>query len=156
MTRGPEPPGSVDSDDGSVLLLILGLVVLLLLVVTVVVDVTALFLARKDVLAAADGAALAGAQAVDRERLYTDGVGDRPLPLDPARAEQAARAYLRDVGVGDRLDRFEVDVAATGDAVTVRLVGVAPLPFVSQLTPGAGGGVEVAASATAVTSVVSR
>jgi len=143
-----------ESDEGSVLLLILGLVVLLVLVVTVVVDVTALFLARRDVLAAADGAALAGAQAVDEARLYTEGLGDGPLPLEPARAEQAARAYLRDVGVGERLDWFEVDVEATTTTVTVRLVGVAPLPFVSRLTPGAGGGVEVAGSATAVTSVV--
>jgi uncharacterized membrane protein len=149
VSRGP-------GDEGSVLLLILGLVVLLVLVVTVVVDVTALFLARRDLLAAADGAALAGAQAVDEERLYTEGVREGSLPLQPARAEAAARRYLSDVGVGDRLDGFEVDVDASATSVTVRLVGVAPLPFVSRLTPGAGGGVEVAASATAASALVRR
>ncbi|HUW15797.1 MAG TPA: pilus assembly protein TadG-related protein [Actinomycetes bacterium] len=150
----PRRAPSAQADDGSVLLLILGLVVLLVLVVTVVVDVTALFLARRDLLAAADGAALAGAQAVDEVRLYTEGLGDKPLPLQPARAEQAARDYLRDVGVGGRLDQLQVDVDATTYSVSVRLVGIAPLPFVSRLTPGAAGGVEVFASATAATSLV--
>jgi uncharacterized membrane protein len=153
MTQ-PRRATSAQADEGSVLLLILGLVVLLVLVVTVVVDVTALFLARRDLFAAADGAALAGAQAVDEVRLYTEGVGEGPLPLQPVRAEQAVRDYLRDVGVGGRLDRFQVDVDATTYSVSVRLVGVAPLPFVSRLTPGAGGGVEVVASATAATSLV--
>jgi Putative Flp pilus-assembly TadE/G-like len=143
------------SDDGSVLLLVVGMVVLLVLLVTVVVDVTALFLARKDLLAAADGAALAGAQAVDAERLYTDGVGAGPLPLDPAEAERAARAYVADTGVGHGLARLDVEVVATGTTVTVRLEGIARLPFVSDVTPGAAAGVRVSASATASTAVVS-
>jgi Flp pilus assembly protein TadG len=143
------------ADEGSVLLLVVGMVVLLVLLVTVVVDVTALFLARKDLLAAADGAALAGAQAVDAERLYTEGVSPGLLPLDPTEAERAARAYLAEAGVGEGLAGLQVEVVATGTTVTVRLDGVARLPFVSDVTPGAAAGVRVSASASASTAVVS-
>ena len=141
-------------DEGTVLLLILGLVVLLVLLVTVVVDVTSLFLARKDLLAEADGAALAGAQAVDQERLYRQGIGTGPLPLDPAAAERAACAYLADTAAGDGLTGLRVVVEATTMSVTVRLDAVVRLPFASGVTAGAAGGVAVAASATAETAVV--
>lgn len=142
-------------EEGSVLLLVVGLVVLLVLVVTVVVDVTALFLARKDLIAAADGAALAGAQALDEEQIYTGGVSGGPLPLDPAAAEQAARDYLAQVGAGEEVSDLAVEVRASRISVTVRLAGVVELPFVGGVTAGAAGGVVVAASATASTQVVS-
>lgn len=138
------------------MLLVLGLVVLLLLLVTVVTDVTRLFLARRDLLSAADGAALAGAQAVDAERLYRDGIGSGALPLDPAAAERAARDYLADVGVADEVTALDVDVRATATTVTVQLNGTVRLPFVSHVTPGSAGGVAVTSTATASTQVVQR
>lgn len=141
-------------DDGSVLLLILGLVALLVVLVTVVTDVTVLFLARKDLLAAADGSALAGAQQVDAERLYTRGIDIGPLPLDPAAAEAAVHDHLADAGLGDRWPGMSVEVVTTATTVTVRLGGRAQLPFVSHLVPSAADGVEVAAGASATTLVV--
>lgn len=139
-------------DDGSVLLLVLGLVVLLVLLVSVVTDVTALFLARKDLLAAADGAALAGAQEVDARRLYSEGIDAGPLPLDPGAAEAAARDYLADAGLAD-WEALSVDVVATETTVTVRLDGRVRLPIVSRVTPSAAEGIPVTAGATASTVV---
>lgn len=150
-------PRQPERDDaGTVMLLVLGLVVLLVLLVTVVTDVTHLFLTRKDLLSAADGAALAGAQAVDAERLYRDGITGGPLPLDPVAAERAARDYLSDVGVAAEVAQLSVDIDATATTVTVRLAGTVQLPFVSRLTPGARDGVPVSSSATASTEVVGQ
>ena len=101
------PPWHRDlEDDGTVLLLIIGLVTIAALLVAVVTDVSALYLERRELVAAVDGAALAGAQAVDEESVYRDGLpASGPVPLNVAAAEQAARDYLADAGVlGPRTD----------------------------------------------------
>jgi len=135
------------------MLLVLGLVVLAGLFVVVVVDASALFLARRDLLSAADGAALAGAQAVDEAAVYRDGVHGS-LPLDPKRVQLAVDDYLSSSGVAEEVGGLQVQVATDGTTVRVELVAVVRLPVVNSVTPGAGDGVDVAASASARSAVV--
>lgn len=85
------------TDEGTILLLTLGLMAFLLLVVSTVVDVSAVFLARRDVTGSCDAAAVASAQTARRDRVYAGSTGDR-LPLDPAAAAAAARQAVADTG----------------------------------------------------------
>jgi len=140
-------------DDGSVMLLTIGLVSLAALLIVVVIDVSALFLGRRDALAAADGAALAAAQAVDESALYRQGVSDT-LPLDPQRVRQRVDAYLRDVARSSHLRDLQWRVSTDGTVVRVAIVGQLQLPVVNGITAGTGGRVTVTASAAAQTVVV--
>lgn len=140
MTRWPD-------DRGSVLPLVIGAVVIVLMLVTVVTDVSALWLQRRALQSTADGAALAGAQAVDLPSVYADGAHGE-LRLDPRAARSAVRSYVR--GVPTTLRSLRVTtVATTPTTVTVRATAVASLPFLSLLS---GRGVAVVAEATAANS----
>lgn len=138
-------------DRGSVLPLIIGSVVVMTLLVTVVTDVSVLWLARRSVQATVDGAALAGAQAVDLPTLYAEGA-DGDLALDSRDARAAVRAYVRALPSAQLPSGFRVSaVTATTTTVTVRAQATARLPFLSFLT---GRGVPVVAEATARNSAV--
>jgi hypothetical protein len=143
------------SEEGTVLLLILGLVVIAALFVTVVMDVSALFIDRRELIAAADGAALAGAQAVDEESLYTKGLpAAGPLTLDEERARAAVRSYLQVNGLFNQYQNLRLEIVTTSTTVSVRLGALVELPVVNSVTPGAGDGVRVEAMATAETAVI--
>lgn len=145
-----------DSDEnGSVLILILGLVVVAALFVTVVIDVSTLYLERRSLIAAADGAALAGAQAVDRATIYKEGLTNAgPLPLDQEGAAAAAREYLVEQGLQQQFPDLNVAITTTATTIDVRLSARVQLPVTNGVTPGAGAGVLVAASAAARTPVL--
>ncbi len=144
-------------EEGSVLLLILGLVVLAALFVTVVMDVSALFLDRRDLIAAADGAALAGAQAVDKEAIYTGGLPEYgALSLDQNGARAAVQSYLLEDGFFDKYRDFNVEIQTTSTTVRVQIRAVVELPVSNTVTPGSDDGVTVRASATARSAVVGR
>lgn len=139
------------ADEGTVLLLILGLVTVAALLVGVVTDVSALYLKRRELVAAADGAALAGAQKVNEARVYAEGLpAEGPVPLDTAAAENAVEEYLQ--GSGLRLS--DMTVSATATTVTVSIATEYRLPVASTATAGASGTATVSASATARTAVV--
>lgn len=142
MTR-PRP-----GDDGSVLPLVIGVVVLVVSLVTVVTDVSVLWLQRRSLQATVDGAALAGAQAVDLPTVYAGGArGD--LLLDPPAVRGAVRAYLAAVPSSRELASFRVtSVRVVSATVTVRAQALAKPPFLSWLT---GSGVTVVAEASART-----
>jgi len=143
------------TDDGSVLILILGLVVLAALFVTVVIDVSTLYLERRTLIAAADGAALAGAQAVDRATIYENGLpSSGPLPLEADAAAVAAREYLVAHGIERDFPRLTVTIDTTETTIQVQLRAQVALPVTNGVTPGASDGVTVAASATARTPVI--
>ena len=143
----------VRSDEGTVLLLILGLVVVAALFVAVVTDISALYLERRELVAAADGAALAGAQAVDEESVYRDGLpASGPVPLDQEAAEQAVRDYLADAGL--LTGKLEVSISTSATTVSVVLATRLDLPVASTVTAGASGAADVSASATARTAVI--
>lgn len=133
-------------DAGSVLPLIIGAVVVMTMLVTVITDVSVLWLGRRSTQAAVDGAALAGAQAVDLPSLYRDGaVGD--LALDPVAARRAVRTWVRDLPASQLPPGFRITrVTATTTTVTVQAQATLRLPFLSFLT---GRGVPVVADATA-------
>jgi uncharacterized membrane protein len=134
-----------------VLPLIIGAVVVMTMLVTVVTDVSVLWLARRSMQATVDGAALAGAQAVDLPTLYADGA-DGDLALDPRAARAEVRAYVRALPPAQLPPGFRIaSVSATTTAVTVRAQATVRLPFLSFLT---GRGVPVLAEATASNSAV--
>lgn len=142
MTR----PGAAPGDRGSVLPLVIGIVAIVLTMVTVVTDVSVLWLQRRALQATVDGAALAGAQAVDLPSVYAGGAhGD--LRLDPRAARAAVRSYVRAVPTTLRSLRV-ASVTTTATTVTVRATAQSRPPFLSLI---AGRGITVTAEASAVT-----
>lgn len=64
-------------------------------VVGVVVNVLAALLARRAVASAADGAAVAAAQALDEGAVRSAGLSDQRLPLSQSGARERVAAYAR-------------------------------------------------------------
>lgn len=140
-------------DEGTVLLLIVGLVAVVGLLVAVVTDVTALYLQRRDLVSAADGAALAGAQAVDEETIYTQGLPTSgPLPLDEGAARSAVDEYLSNAGLAG--EALIVRVETTPTTVSVSVSATYDLPVANTATLGVTGSAQVSASATARTAIL--
>lgn len=113
---------------GQISLLIIGFAVIAISLVAVVVDASHVMLLRRSLSSLADGAALAAAQSVAEDALYS-GAGDF-LPLDEPTARAEAQRYLRASPIPVRL--VEVDVE--GDRVTVVLAAQADLPLVGAVT----------------------
>jgi uncharacterized membrane protein len=84
------------AESGAVAPLVAVMLLGLLAVAALVVDGGVLFAARRDLQGLADGAARAGAMAVDIETLRET----EEVRLDPEEAEAAASAYLRAAGFG--------------------------------------------------------
>lgn len=149
------------TDDGQVLLLSIGYALLALLLVTVVVSATGVHLERKRLLAVADQAALAGAQAFDADAYYrrqgaagedAGGVGDgRPghagdapgsadtpglVLLSPPLVRSAVTDHLEASPGAARLEGLTLESATTPDGRTavVTLRAVARPPLLSWVT----------------------
>jgi uncharacterized membrane protein len=88
--------GGVRSESGAVAPLVAVMLLGLLALAALVVDGGVLFAARRDLQGLADGAARAGAMAVDVETLRET----EEVRLDPQEAENAAFAYLQGAGFG--------------------------------------------------------
>jgi uncharacterized membrane protein len=119
-------------DDGSLSLLVIGYTFIASVLIVVGVDVSKVFLAQRSLSSAADAAALAGAQAVDRAAVYRGGADCAGLPVDATSATTAAGASLDDAGDGLRqtfADLSDPAVQVDGDTVRVRLHGDVALPF---------------------------
>jgi hypothetical protein len=135
-------------DEGQLLLLVLVYTVIAGLLVTVVVNLSRAYLARRALLAAADGAALAAANQPDLDRVYA-GAGP-VLPLSEAGATAAVRRYASDADLAARFDGFRVvDVTTDGETVAVTLGAVVRMPFANLLTSGIGVGYPLDATARA-------
>lgn len=152
MTPG-RPSRQLRGDDGTVLLLVIGLVAIAALLIAVVADISALYLERRNLTSAADGAALAGAQSVDEASIYRQGLpAEGPVPLDEDAAERAVLDYLHDAGVlGPGTD---VRVSTTSTTVSVSLAARMKLPVANTITAGTSGTAPVSATATARTAVI--
>jgi hypothetical protein len=135
-------------DGGQLTLLVIGYTVIAALLVVAAIDASKVFLARRALSSAADAAALAAAQTVDRSAIYSGGsMGcGGLLPLDGARASDAARAVLDD-DLADLEHSFVAfappETTVDAGTVTVRLAGDVALPFghvLGVLLPGDSGG----------------
>jgi hypothetical protein len=114
-------------DEGSVLVLAIGFMVLVILTATTAVDIASMWVTRSALDAMSDGAALAGAQAIDVSRVYAVGVGDR-LRIDPAGARSRVHAYV----AAARLQAPDVSIVAIevrDTSVKVTLKAPSRLPF---------------------------
>ena len=111
-------------DEGSVLLLGIGLVVVCLLAMVIVVDASSAFLQRRALMSLADGAALAGAQAIDLDHYYAHGASTGTR-LSSAGVAAAARAHLASAGSEVTIEQIATD----GVQVRVRLSAPVRLPF---------------------------
>ncbi|HEX6446645.1 MAG TPA: pilus assembly protein TadG-related protein [Streptosporangiales bacterium] len=145
-------------DSGQTTVLIIGYAVLAMLLVTVVVNLSKVFLAQRSLDAAADAAAIAGAQAVRVSPYYRDGALDR-LPLAESLARQEVYRHLRAAGMFDparSCDEFTVQgvsLAPAGDAVDVTVSCRVRIPFANVVSGSYAGGVPVTSTAHARTAV---
>lgn len=115
-------------DAGSVAPMIIGFAVVAMLLVGVVVDSSAAFLARQNLNATADAAALAATDGMQGEQVYGAGLGQQAR-IDPAAARRYVADYLRTSGVGDRYQNLRFEVEAQGDRIVVRVRGNVKLPI---------------------------
>jgi len=114
-------------------MLVIGFTIVLVVMVGVVVDVSAVVLAKRSVAAAADGAAVSAAQALDLDALYRDGLRDQ-LPLDPAEASSRVAAYEAEAAAAQPGLRLSVQV--DGRTAVVTATRTVPLPFPVPGSPG--------------------
>lgn len=100
-------------ESGQISLLIIGCCALIGLLAVVVVNSSATFLQKQRLADLADGAALAGADAVQAEQIYTKGIS-RDLPLNSLSARKAAVSYLAgndltwDINISTRAVRIQL------------------------------------------------
>lgn len=134
-------------DDGQLLLLVLVYAAIALSLVVVVVDVSKLFLYKRALSGAADGAALAASQSADEGQLLTGGVG-ATIPLSQDSVEAAVERYVRLAGLERRFDGLTWMVTTDGATATVTLRSDVALPFVGVVQAG-DGTVDVSAEASA-------
>lgn len=118
-------------EDGTVALLTIGMFAVAFGLVVSVVDVSAVYLDRRDLAGDCDSAALAASQAVDPTVLYGSGVG-ATLPIDAQAGSAAAAAVARTVGTGT-LTRTTIG----GGSVTVACTRRVTLPVGGVLGLGA-------------------
>jgi Flp pilus assembly protein TadG len=129
-------------DEGSILVLSLGFIVICILALAVVVDASTVFLARRALQSQADGAALAGAQAIDLGAYYARGASAR-IQLDASGVRAAVERHVRrDPGDG-RL----TGVSLSGDVVQVTMTDRVRPPFSGWLTPSGAYDLDVEAGA---------
>lgn len=116
------------------LVLVIGYTAIAAVLITVGIDTSKVFLARRALASAADSAALAAAQGVDREAIYAGGAlrCGQPLPLDPARAAGLAAQSAEDADPDLRHLFAHLSPPATsldGATVSVELSGEVAVPF---------------------------
>ena len=131
--------------------MILGYVVIALVLVIVAVDITAVHLARTQLLDASDAAALDAADAVDPASVYHVGV-DTAVPLTDLTVRGAATAYLSTYPAPARVE----DVALTdqtgspdGRTAVVELTARVRLPLLGPVVNAWSGGITVTVHAQA-------
>ena len=142
-------PGRPRGDDGQIMLLALAYVLLAILLVTVVVCASAVHLARKELLALADLAALEAADAMDPADYYVS--ADRGMAVTDDDVRSAVEEYLSTAPESGRFTALTLDDATAVDAHTasVTLSAVADVPLLTFLTAAWSDGVVLAVTAEA-------
>jgi hypothetical protein len=120
-------------DGGQLTVLIIGYVAIAAVLIVVGVDVSKVFLARRALSSAADAAALAAAQGVDKAAIYRGAGGcGGLLPLEPEVATSYAESSLNDSRGSLRQTFATLDAPETGvqaGTVSVHLSGQVAVPF---------------------------
>jgi hypothetical protein len=140
----PRLPGR-DDDHGRVVLLIAGLFGILAVLIVGGVNVTAIQLARMQVIDAADAAAANAADAVDESSLYKGGVGSE-LALSDQSVQQSAGATLAREDVPAHVTGWRVsDGTGAQDSRTavVRVSAVVHPPVLGGIMSGMFGDVHI-------------
>jgi uncharacterized membrane protein len=137
-------------DEGQLVLLTIGVTLLVALLVTVVVNASRVFLGQRALSAAADGAALAAADALDESAFY-GAVPPTTLPLSEAAAAGAVSSYVDTAALTTRFDRFSATsaISADGSTVSVTCSAVVALPFLNVVSARYADGVPLSVTASA-------
>lgn len=112
---------------GQVTVMIVGLTFILLVTIAVVVDASAAYLQRSGLATVADGAALAGTEALDLQAGYEHGFED-PV-LSESLAREAITSYLHDTGASERFPGLTCTLRVQGDEVRVDVHAPLDLPL---------------------------
>ncbi len=134
-----------DGEDGQILILILGYVIVAVMLVIVAVDITAVHLARTQLLDAADATALDAADAADPSSVYAGGVAGS-VPLTDGTVRSAAGSYLSTYAPPSRVEAVRLgDQTGTPDGRTavVELSARVRLPLLGPVVQAWSGGVTV-------------
>jgi len=144
------PRGRLSNDDGSTLPLIIFYGFLSLVLVLLVVAATSLYLERKRLFTAADGAALVGAESFDLDDVELTAEGTLRPELKSKDVAAAVSGYLDENPVGE-FEKLRVERAVSEDGLsaTVELSAYWRPPIVSLLVPD-GFRIEVQAVARSV------
>lgn len=143
------PPRPACRDRGAVSILVVGFALIVLLLLGVVVSASRVYLAQRDLMAAADSAAASAAQAVSEAAVFGGQTGAE-LPLDQAAAQGRVNTYVTVADLPARFDGFAVvAVVVSGTSVSVTLAARAPMPFGTMLSSDWAEGYPVQATATA-------
>lgn len=128
--------GDLSRDDGSTLPLVIFYGFLSLVLVLLVVAATSLYLERKRLFTAADGAALVGAEAFDLSDVTLAPEGVLRPTLESDDVADAVADYLEGNPVGD-FEQLAIERAVTEDgrSATVQLSAYWRPPLVSLLVP---------------------
>lgn len=113
---------------GQASVLIVGLAIVLILLTGVVVDSSSAYLQRQGLNTLADGAALTGANEVEGDPVYADGL-DEHVPIDPEIARGAVADYLRDIGAYADFPGLAYQVWVRDRSVVVRIRAPLDLPI---------------------------
>lgn len=120
-------------EQGGILLLGIGFVLAAILGVVVAVDAGSVYLARRNLAASADAAALAGAQSVDLDEYYAYGA-DSVTALDRSRVKKMALKHLDASDAAGSFRNFVIESITTdGYSVNVRLRATVKPPFLSVI-----------------------
>lgn len=149
MTNLTKRKGVRRAEAGQATVMIIGFVVVLVMMVVVVVDASAAYLRRQSLSSLADGAALAAADAIEGEQVYTRGLGQRAT-VDPEQARSFVASYLSSAGAHSVYPGLVAVVGTSGDRVVVRLSAPLDLPLP---LPGVANSAPVGAESASVIAV---
>ncbi|GAA0035226.1 MULTISPECIES: pilus assembly protein TadG-related protein [Brevibacterium] len=130
-SEDPEAEGGERADRGSITPLAIGFVIIALLLALLIAALTDLHMARRELQAVADSAALAASDS------FEPAPGDEPgLVFSPVAAERAAQRYVSAVPVPDDLRNIGVDADVDGEhSVIIRLRADYTPAFLSPFVP---------------------
>ena len=123
-----EAVGEVRNQRGQMSVMIVGFALVIMLAIAAVTDASAAYLQHSGLATVADGAALAGAEALNEELVYQHGLGQTP-DLVPDLARQRVRDYLRDTGAHERFPGLRWDPHISDNQVLVHVSAPLDLPL---------------------------